>query len=79
MITFIGYSGKDITIGTEEQVSGCQGMEAEEEVMIKRHKGPSWGDRSVLYFDCGGGNIIVGGQNSQNYTLEKGWISLCIT
>lgn len=41
MITFIGYSGKDITIGTEEQVSGCQGMEAEEEVMIKRHKGPS--------------------------------------
>lgn len=38
MITFIGYSGKDITIGTE-QVSGCEGMEAEEEVNDKEAQG----------------------------------------
>lgn len=39
MIPFLGYSGKDVTIGTEEQVSGCQGMEAEEEVNDKEAQG----------------------------------------
>lgn len=52
MIPFIGYSGEVRIIGIKKkkkQVTGCQGLEVEEGVVIKRQ---DLGSDSILSLDC---------------------------
>lgn len=37
-----------------KQISGCQGQQ-----MVEEPKGILCGDRTVLYYDCGGGSLAV--------------------
>lgn len=56
MIPFIQHSRKDKTTVTENSISGCQGLQVVEGLMIKgEHEGVGWSDGTVLNPDGGGG------------------------